>query len=257
MDKITVVTVCYNSEKTIRNTIVSVLRQTYNNIEYVFIDGDSTDSTNNIIEEYRHDFEAKGIDYIHISERDNGIYDAMNKGIIYSSGDWINFLNSDDQYVDENVLQTIVDNMDDKNDCIYGDTINVLKGESFYRKSFEIDVLTYRNPYVHQALFCRKDIIRNYKFNTIYTYAADFDQAVRLYNDKKSFKHVSVPVCKFSLEGRSQKNNNVAVREFETIRRKNGIAKKDWFKRYLLYIAVVIVKGNGTLYKLYVALKKG
>ena len=255
MDKITVVTVCFNSEETIRNTILSVLKQTYKNIEYVFIDGESTDRTNSIIEEYREAFESRGIEYIHISEPDNGIYDAMNKGIRYSSGDWVNFLNSDDQYVDENVLQSIADGVEAGVDCIYGDTINVLEGKSFYRKSFEIDVLTYRNPYVHQALFCSKETIHQYTFNTDYTYAADFDQAVRMYNDKKTFKHVSVPVCRFSLEGRSQKNNNIAVKEFEISRRRNGIAKRDLLKRYLLYSAVIIVKGNGIIYKMYVSMK--
>lgn len=252
---ITVITVCYNSEKTIKRTIESVLKQKYKRIEYIFIDGNSVDKTNSIIEEYRERFESEGIKYKHISEPDNGIFDAMNKGISYATGDWVNYLNSDDEYVDENVLGDVAASLSDEYDCIYGDTINVLCENSFYRHSFDIDALTYRNPYVHQALFCKTKILRQYSFNDVYQYAADFDQAVRMYMDNVRFKHINTPICRFSLEGRSQKNNMYAVREFEVIRKENGIAARNFIKRYLLYLAVILIKGNNSIYKAYVLLK--
>lgn len=95
---ISIVTVSFNSEKTIRQTIESVLNQTYTNIEYNIVDGASTDRTVEIATQYKDDFEAKGIKYIITSEKDKGIYDAMNKGIARSHGEIVGLINSDDWY---------------------------------------------------------------------------------------------------------------------------------------------------------------
>ena len=95
---ISIITVCFNSSKTIRQTIESVLNQTYTNIEYILVDGKSTDNTVAIIEEYAPQFTAKGIVYRWVSEPDAGIYDAMNKGIKLATGEWIGIINSDDWY---------------------------------------------------------------------------------------------------------------------------------------------------------------
>ena len=93
---ISIITVCFNSAKTIRQTIESMLNQTYTNIEYILVDGKSTDNTVAIIEEYAPQFAAKGIVYRWISEPDGGIYDAINKGIKFATGEWINIQGSDD-----------------------------------------------------------------------------------------------------------------------------------------------------------------
>ncbi len=255
MDKISVITVCFNAELTIDNAIKSVLGQTYPFIEYILIDGKSTDNTNYIIESYRDDFLKRGIDFYHISELDAGIYDAMNKGIELAKGNWINFLNSDDEYFNENVLTNVFSGTYEGIDCVYGDTVNVLQGKTYYRKSFDIKVLSYRNPYVHQALFVRRDTIKKYMFDIQYQYAADFDQAVRMYKGNVTFKHIALPVCRFSLEGRSQKNNNVTVKEYEIIRKRNGI-RNNRIIRYLIYFIVLIIKQNNFFYGLYVSVQR-
>jgi glycosyltransferase involved in cell wall biosynthesis len=99
--KISVITVVYNNEKTIESAITSVLAQTYLNVEYIIVDGGSKDDTNKIIQKYLH----HNIKYI--SEKDNGIYDAINKGIMLSTGDVVGILNSDDFFADEGVLNRV------------------------------------------------------------------------------------------------------------------------------------------------------
>lgn len=105
--KISVITVCFNAEKDIKKTMVSVLQQTYENIEYLILDGKSSDNTLKFIDEVKTYYPNRDIRVI--SEPDNGIYDAMNKGIKWASGEWLNMMNAGDIFVNSNVLQNIVD----------------------------------------------------------------------------------------------------------------------------------------------------
>ena len=118
--KISVVTVSYNAVTTIEETILSVVNQTYKNIEYIIIDGGSTDGTVDIIKKY-----ADRIDYW-VSEPDKGIYDAMNKGIVKSTGEWIHFLNAGDVYLNTHILEDCIRCFNEKKvkaDVLYGDVI--------------------------------------------------------------------------------------------------------------------------------------
>ena len=116
--KISIITASYNRGKTIRHTVESVLRQTYPDFEYIVVDGGSTDNSIDIVKEYQVAFKGR---LKWISERDKGIYDAMNKGIRMATGDVVGILNSDDFYTDENVLQTVADNfMNYSVDAVYG-----------------------------------------------------------------------------------------------------------------------------------------
>jgi len=117
--KISIITVAYNSEATIRDTIKSVLSQTYENVEYIIVDGGSTDSTLSLIEEYK-DRIAKVV-----SEPDKGIYDAMNKGISMATGDVIGILNSDDFYSNQEVLKKVLESFDVETDAVYADLVYV------------------------------------------------------------------------------------------------------------------------------------
>jgi glycosyltransferase involved in cell wall biosynthesis len=110
--KVSIVTVAYNSQQHIEDTIKSVLSQSYNKIEYIIIDGASKDNTINIVNKYKDKISCI------ISEPDKGIYDAMNKGIDNATGDIIGFLNSDDIFYDNEVVANIVNGFDEKTDCI-------------------------------------------------------------------------------------------------------------------------------------------
>ena len=117
--KISILTATYNSEKTLRDTIESVLRQSYREFEYIIIDGGSKDCTLDVIKEYEPQFEGR---LKYISEPDNGIYDAMNKGIRMATGDVVGILNSDDFYTSDDALQKIADAFEHNDiDATYGD----------------------------------------------------------------------------------------------------------------------------------------
>ena len=121
---VSIITVCFNAERSIRMTMDSVLEQTYPFLEYILIDGGSSDRTLSLIEEMKPLFEAKGIRLVVVSEPDRGIYDAMNKGLSYSKGDWINFMNAGDRFADSQVLEDLFKtDIQPSEQVIYGDTI--------------------------------------------------------------------------------------------------------------------------------------
>ena len=159
--KISIITVCYNSASTIRDTFESILAQTYSNIEYVIIDANSNDETPLIIKEYESKFNNK---MTWISEPDNGLYDAMNKGIKMATGDIIGILNSDDYYISKNVLSNIVKIMSEKNlDSCYGNLLYVKNGKPYrYWKSgnYKSFKMGWMPP--HPAFFVKKLVYEKY-----------------------------------------------------------------------------------------------
>lgn len=118
--KVSIITVCFNSEKTIIDTLESVLNQSYENIEYIIIDGKSKDKTVDIIKRYENKFKEKKIEYKWISEKDSGIYEAMNKGINKSTGEVIGIINSDDWYEKNTVEKVMKEYKIKKFDMLYG-----------------------------------------------------------------------------------------------------------------------------------------
>lgn len=124
--KVSVITICFNSEACIAKTIESVLNQRYSNIEYLIIDGASTDKTVEIAASYRSALEERGIEYKIVSEKDNGIYDAMNKGIRLATGDLVGIINSGDFYEPEMIETAVTEYEKDEYDLFYAD-INLIK----------------------------------------------------------------------------------------------------------------------------------
>jgi glycosyltransferase involved in cell wall biosynthesis len=190
--KISIITVCFNANKTIEQTIISVLSQTYQNIEYIIIDGGSVDGTIGIIHKY-----SSNIDKI-ISEKDNGMYDALNKGIKLATGDIIGILNSDDFFSNNNILNLIVSKFNEnlELDAIIGDVAFVNKTNKIIRhcstKKWDISKFKFGNMPPHPSFYCKKYCYDKFGYyNTKYKIAGDFELLLRFfYINKLQFLHI-------------------------------------------------------------------
>ena len=237
--KISIITVCYNAEKTIEKTIKSVLNQGYKNIEYIIVDGNSTDNTMNIITNYRNE-----VDII-ISENDNGIYDAINKGINASSGEIIGILNADDILFNNNIITKIVEVFIESpeleaviGDIIFQDSSNKIRR---YYSSQKWSIHKFSSGYMppHPSFYCKK--INFHKFglyNTSFKIAADYELLIRFLKiHNLSYKYVPLIFVKMSLGGVSTRG----ISSFLTINSEifkacklNGI-KTNYLKLYSKY----------------------
>ncbi|MCZ4224356.1 glycosyltransferase family 2 protein [Pedobacter rhodius] len=181
--KISIITVVFNNESTISTAIESVLNQTYKDVEYIIIDGKSTDNTLEIINKY-----ASSISRI-VSEPDGGIYDAMNKGIALATGDVIGILNSDDVYADNNVLSNIMQEFNEPTiDVVYGNLVYVKSNDlnqvvrKWQSKSYYPNFFEDGHVPPHPSLFIRKEVYaRVGTFNQKMRLAADYEFMLRLF----------------------------------------------------------------------------
>lgn len=180
--KISIITVCYNSEETIRDTIESVLQQTYTDIEYIIVDGGSRDSTLAIVAEYD-DKIAKVI-----SEPDQGIYDAMNKGVVNSTGDYVGILNSDDVFASRDAVQSIADYLIANPSCeaLYGDLVYVERDDvdkvvrQYSSKSFSPWKLRFGFMVPHPTFYTRRENFEKFGLYKLgYRVSADFELMAR------------------------------------------------------------------------------
>lgn len=194
--RVSVITVCFNSAATIRDTIESVLAQDYEDIEYIIIDGGSTDQTLQIISEYKHCISK------FITEPDRGIYDAMNKGIRLASGDVVGMLNSDDIYISQTAISELMSVMNSSGvDAVYADLIIVdpVRTDKVLRyyssKHFTIAKFRYGWMPAHPTFFVKRSAYSIAGlFNINFKIAADFDMLLRLLLMHK-ISHVYYPKC--------------------------------------------------------------
>lgn len=224
---ISIITVSFNAEATIRRTIESVLSQLYTNYEYIVVDGKSSDRTYEIISSYDDKFEKHGIIYEHISEKDTGIYNAMNKAVKLAKGKWITFMNADDYYADSSVLERVFDEKHKFSDIdiIYGDVNLDDGGKITLERARPIEQITKWMVFSHQSSFVRNEIQMEYGFNEKFRISADYDMLLRCYLDGKRFKYINVIVANFSCDGLTGNSENKYKTYLETlnIQEENGI----------------------------------
>lgn len=206
--KLTIITVTYNCEKTLQRTIDSILNQNFDSYEYLIIDGGSSDGTLSIIKKNMDKFKGK---LRYISESDNGLYDAMNKGIDLAKGEYVGIINGDDYYK-ENAFNEVVRNFKDKDvDIIYSDLLFTLFNKIDYKNPLKADYRDLKNRMSvnHPTCFVKKDIYLKYgKFNLDFKIAADYEIMARFYTKGCKFKKSKNVLAVMELGGLSSNNPN-------------------------------------------------
>ena len=223
--KISIITISYNSENSISETFQSVKNQSFNNYEYLLIDGGSSDRTITI---------AKNQDHITkiVSEPDKGIYDALNKGIKNATGDIIGFLHSDDTFYDENSLQKIANAFDDNTDCVFGDLIYTDKDEKITRlwKGSDFVKGTFKKGWkpAHPTFYCRRSVYEKWGlYDDSFKIAGDFELMLRFFEKHnirpKYIPHKLVNMKLGGVSNRSLKNKIDILKEEYSAFHQNSI----------------------------------
>jgi glycosyltransferase involved in cell wall biosynthesis len=209
--KLSVITIVFNDAKHIERTMLSVLGQNYSNIEYILIDGLSTDGTLEIIKKY-----GDRISKL-ISEKDEGIYDAMNKGLAFATGDYVVFMNSGDEFYDKNTIADVFASGDDA-DIYYGETemINEQGASLGQRRHKAPEKFTWRDfkygmSVSHQAIYVKRSITE--PFNQKYELSADIDWILNAAKKAKKIVNVNRYVAKYLAGGMSKKRHRQSLKE--------------------------------------------
>ena len=219
--KISIITITYNSEKTLEYTIKSVISQEYDNLEYLIIDGGSTDKTLQIIDEYR-----DNISYV-VSEPDKGISDAFNKGIKAATGEIIGIINSDDVLL-PGALQTIANNYEEGIDVYRGNTIiwdDINDAKLSTKPTMRFPIGRMIKSVCHQSTFVTKSTYDRYGlFNVNYKYMMDADLLHRMYLGGAKFKYIDCDLAMFRLGGVTDSDYKKKLPEYRDMMISNGLS---------------------------------
>ena len=224
---VSIITVARNSEKTIARTIESVLGQTYEELEYIIIDGASTDRTMEIVKGYHPAFEKKGIRYRYLSEPDQGIYDAMNKGIRLATGEIIGIINSDDWYESQAVEVAARYYIQEKYDLFYADLRIVGENRSFIKKAKDSRWVTSRY-WNHPTTFIPRTIYEKYQYKNENIHD-DWDLILRIRKDNCRVCVVNEVLANFRRNGVSHEKS--IKKAFHRARIKYGIYRDNGYSR--------------------------
>lgn len=203
---ISIVTIVYNDKDGVKKTINNIINQTYRNIEFIIIDGGSTDGTVDIIKKYR-----ESIAYW-ISEKDGGIYDAFNKGLDIATGDFINFMNAGDTFYESQTIEKSVEKINHKNKVYFGKVIVKYKGKSCLYPDLNNSIKRFAKKRLpnHQSMFFPKNFYQNNKYNLNYKISADDDYKFRSINDY-GLEFIDMTICEYSRGGVSANFNDISI----------------------------------------------
>ena len=239
--EISIVTVTLNSESTVEDTLRSVLLQTYAPSEYIIIDGCSKDATLDIVEGYRQRFEEKGIRLTVVSEKDEGIYDAMNKGIRLATGDVIGIINSDDWYEDC-ALATVADAYEKEGFGLFYADVRMVEpsGKSFIKHSKDRAYATSRD-WNHPTTFIAKSVYDRYQYRND-TIHDDYDLILRLKKDKVKTVVRPVVLADFRMNGVSHRRSLSSA--ISSVKIKYGIYRQNGYSRLYLFECLLVEAGK-------------
>lgn len=218
---ITILTVVYNGSKVIERSIQSVINQTYDNIQYIIIDGASSDSTVEILKKF-----DSNIDFWQ-SEPDNGIYNAMNKGVEFARGDFLLILGADDLLFSSDVISIIVNNMTDWNTCYYGDAYNNYT-RLLCDYKYSLNKMLIGNM-CQQTIFYPKKFYSNHKFTEDYKLFADWEYNFYLWKEIK-LQYLPVTIVNYSGTGASSNSHDVIFEDNKNLMIKEILGKKTYIK---------------------------
>lgn len=213
MLKMTIITVCYNEKEQLKKTIESVCCQTYSGIEYLIIDGDSTDGTQEMVQEY-----LKNSKVHFFSERDYGIYNAMNRGIARASGDYIYFINAGDSFYNADVISDVVSYIGENKDTIYygrtcriyADGLRQIEDFSKYDMSLE-EILIGGSMPSHQSIFSPRKALINHYFREQYKIRADYEWLLHSIIHGWTYKQIPTIICFYDMSGVSSRIKNIKL----------------------------------------------
>lgn len=252
MIKFSVITCTYNAAEVVGRTLDSVLSQTWAQVEHIIIDGASKDATMSLVDDYvaRSREEETGHDIVVVSERDRGLYDAMNKGIARATGDYVVFINAGDVFPDEHTLENISNDVNERSDgklpaVLYGDT-NIVDDQGVVlhpRRLAPPEHLTWRSfrhgmLVCHQAFYARTDLAKREPYDLSYRFSADVDWCIRIMKraEREHLQLLRLPevVADYLDGGMTNKNHRASLMErFSIMRRHYGLlstlAMHAWF----------------------------
>lgn len=225
---VSIITVCFNAAEDLEKTIRSVLCQKNCEIEYIIKDGASTDNTAELVRQYEPQL-RKLKKFVFLSEKDTGLYDAMNIATKIAKEDYVLFLNSGDTLVDSDTI-AFVERGDFDGDLLYGDMIQVCEGRQMLQKASP-DTIEKLPRFSHQALFIRTAVMQELLYDTRYPICADYEFFHRAYACGKRFRYMNRPICFFQLGGISYQRAFALLDETYDIQQKYGVISAEACRR--------------------------
>lgn len=242
--KVSIITVVYNSQDTLSKTIESVLNQTYSNVEYIIIDGCSTDNTLSVANSYLSKFEnTEGKTLTVISEKDNGMYDALNKGAKLCTGELVGQINADDYY-ELDAIEKMVELYQKENYDIAWANLNILRGDKKLVKRAKLKGLWVTSKFCHPTMFSKREILLEFPY-ACRQMDDDFDFATRVYKAGKKICVLDDVIANYSLGGmstkRSIKNMRARIKMKYGTYRRHGFSRFYWFNCVFVELAKYIL----------------
>lgn len=235
---LSVITVCFRAGEQLKATVECILRQTWTELEYLVIDGGSEDGTLEFLEESRIRFQERGIAFRYLSEPDQGIYDAMNKGVRMASGQWLLFLNAGDLLADDRVLEQVFKESSDAQ-ILYGDTLCTYRGRTKLYPALPLSSLIHEMAFCHQSACIRRELLLQHPYNTTYRICADHEFFLSMYLEDKTFEYRPLTVSVYEVAGYSDQNQMAAHREQRRMRKELRIARfsfADLWREIIFYV---------------------
>ncbi len=233
---LTIITVCFQSRAELPSTINSVLSQSWTHFEYLVVDGSSTDGTLELLRQTEEHFAQRQIPYRYSSEPDQGIYDAMNKGVRMAHGTWLLFLNAGDLLYDSQVLKKIFLAPANAH-VLYGDALCIYQNHKKVYRALPLDHLTYEMAFCHQSAFVRRELLLQSPYDISYKVCADHHFFLSMYLKEKTFVYAPYPISVYEISGYSDSHKLLSHKEKHRMQKELGIFhfSLSWLFREILF----------------------